>query len=79
MADDLGHTHPVIHAPVRDVDVRAADAAVGNVDAYFPGAWRNMWRGPYDEAPRTLVVHASAGRFHVLLQPLGVAGQQAKS
>src|SRR6478735_12358703 len=41
MADDLGHTHPVIHAPVRDVGVRAADAAVGNVDAYLPGPWRN--------------------------------------
>src|SRR5580765_8070812 len=30
MANDLGHTHPVIHAPVRNVDVRSADATVGN-------------------------------------------------
>ena len=38
MADDLGHAHAVIHAAVRNVDVRAADATVGNVDAHLAGA-----------------------------------------
>ena len=41
MADDLGYAHPVIHAAVRNVDVRAADATVGNVDAHFAGRRRN--------------------------------------
>ena len=42
MANDLGHAHPVIHAAVCNVDVRAADAAVGNVDAHFAGRWRDQ-------------------------------------
>src|SRR3982751_5724535 len=49
VADDLGNAHSVIHATVRNVDVRAADAAVGDVDAHFPNPWRNGGRGTHGE------------------------------
>ena len=46
-----GETDAVIHAAVRDVDIRAADATVGDVEAHLPGAWRNQWSVPYEKLP----------------------------
>ena len=55
--DDLRHPHPVVHMALCDVQIRAADAAEGDVE---PNLARPRWDQlavPEREPPRTLVVH----------------------
>ena len=55
--DDLRHPHAVVHVAVRDVEIRAADAAEPDVEPDLARPRRDHLAFPEREPPRALVVH----------------------